>query len=175
MLWSLSQGLRGSTCFVLVVGQVEQSTCGKSIVTPRVRSHPGTGAAVLLVPRGGADAEDPRFARAPACGEGRGLESMIPRPFRTRAPRRRLHRGAQSRYAGRLVGVVIHLEGNYPAQSRRRRGRRQRGVRRRARGSAPDLMALNPVGADRADGSRAATGPKRNGASAPARPAKLRG
>jgi hypothetical protein len=62
-----------------------------------------------------------------------------------------------------------------PAQSRRRRERRHRAVRRRARGSAPDLVVLNPVGAGRADGLRAATGPKRNDAAAPARPAKQRG
>jgi hypothetical protein len=36
-------------------------------------------------------------------------------------------------------------------------------------------VVLNPVGAGRADGLRAATGPKRNDAAAPARPAKQRG
>ena len=84
---------------------------------PRVRSHPGAGAAVRLVPRGGVNAEDPRFAYPPASGEGRGggrggrlitietsrgrcsaakriVESLIRGPFRTRAPRRRPASGA---------------------------------------------------------------------------------
>jgi hypothetical protein len=42
-------------------------------------SHPGAGAAVLWVTELGANAEDPRFARALACGEGRGVESVTRR------------------------------------------------------------------------------------------------
>jgi hypothetical protein len=46
MLWSPT--IRSA----LVVGQVEQSA-----LPPRVRGHPGAGAAVLLMPRGDANAE----------------------------------------------------------------------------------------------------------------------
>ena len=67
--------------------------CGTSqaIDLRKVNRHPFASVATLVLGlrcswcRGGANAEDPRFARAPARGEGRGVESMIRRPFRTRA------------------------------------------------------------------------------------------
>jgi hypothetical protein len=45
--------------------------------SPRLGRDPCPGAAMLLVPRVGADAGDPRLARAPACSKDRGVESVI--------------------------------------------------------------------------------------------------
>jgi hypothetical protein len=42
-----------------------------------VGRHPRAGAAVLMVPGSGTDAEDPRAARLAACYEGSGLEPVI--------------------------------------------------------------------------------------------------
>ena len=48
--------------------------------SPRFCRDPGVGAALLVVPGVGADAQDTRTARAPARGEGRGVESVIGMP-----------------------------------------------------------------------------------------------
>jgi hypothetical protein len=44
--------------------------------SPRVGRHPRAGAAVLVVPGNGADAEDPRVACPTARGKGRGVEPV---------------------------------------------------------------------------------------------------
>jgi hypothetical protein len=65
-------GIVGGHDWGRVVAAQETSAAPPS---PRVGRDPW--AAVLPVPRVGADAEDPRFARAPAYGEDRGVESLI--------------------------------------------------------------------------------------------------
>jgi hypothetical protein len=70
----------GSTCSARAVARAGQSIFERSTAIPRVGRHAGAGAAVLLVPRVGADAEDTRLARPPARGEGCGVESVIGMP-----------------------------------------------------------------------------------------------
>jgi hypothetical protein len=75
MLWSLTiraaliAGAPWLDVFCLGCGTSRAIDLRKVNRQPLVRGHPGAGVAVLLVPRGGANAEDPRFARAPACGD----------------------------------------------------------------------------------------------------------
>jgi hypothetical protein len=52
----------------------------------RVGRHPRAGAAVLVVPGIGADAEDPRAARHAARGKGCGVEPVTPRVRRCNGP-----------------------------------------------------------------------------------------
>jgi hypothetical protein len=69
----------------IIVTQTEEPdrTFGRSTVI--LGRNARAGAAVLVVPRVGAHAEDPRIARLTACGKGSGVEPVSQDAAETRA------------------------------------------------------------------------------------------